>query len=207
MIKTSKMVGGRGATEEEAILCVERELTNLGYNPKRVEIETLADDPRNQSSMPWFAMANIPPKKNLILINAIFAGLINSIGEPDEIIHNNTGIYLKRWFIVREYGKYNVYLHNFFGNDDDRALHDHPWPSVSVILSGSYNEVLEDGIHKREAGDVIFRDASVAHRIELIQYCPAWTLFITGEKCREWGFLCDEGWKHWQDFEKDGGCE
>jgi hypothetical protein len=36
---------------------------------------------------------------------------------------------------------FNVYLHKIVRSDDDRALHDHPWYWLSVMLRGRYAEV------------------------------------------------------------------
>lgn len=44
------------------------------------------------------------------------------------------------------------------------------------------------------------------HKFEL-RPKPVITLFITGPKIREWGFLCPNGWRHWRVFcdERDHG--
>lgn len=125
--------------------------------------------------------------------------------EPDEIVHNKNGDYLHRWFIQKDRERGNVYLHRFLGDDDDRALHDHPWDSVSYVLEGEYLEHLPNEIIKRSAGDVIFRDMTTPHRVELIGE-EAWTLFITGPRKRDWGFDCPQGWKNYKDFQEDNGC-
>lgn len=139
-------------------------------------------------------------------LNNVIDDVLKRKPEPDECVSNKDGTYLKRWYLVRDHGVKNVYLHNFVGNDDDRALHDHPWDSVSVVLKGKYKEYMEDDYTAiRRQGDVLFRNADFAHRIELING-PAWTLFITGPKVRDWGFLCEEGWTHWEDFVNKGGC-
>lgn len=143
---------------------------------------------------------------NFSAISNMLSALIDNVGEPDEIIHRDGEEYLRRWFIVRKYGKHNMYLHQFMADDHDDALHDHPWPSVSLILRGRYKEVMEDGEYIRRAGDIVFRNAETPHRIVLIDNEPVYTLFITGPKERHWGFHCEDGWKPWQDFEKDGGC-
>lgn len=141
---------------------------------------------------------------------SLFTGSILNIidlVEPDEEIQRDGKIYLRRWHINREYGKQNVYLHEFLGNDNDKALHDHPWQSCSVVLHGEYKEYIDK--HKyliRKAGDVIFRNEKEFHRIELINNQPAYTLFITGPKVKDWGFDCENGFKHWEEFEEDGGC-
>lgn len=48
--------------------------------------------------------------------------------------------YLGRWFIIPRNRWFNVYLHRFTGSDDDRALHDHPWWSLSIMLAGALDE-------------------------------------------------------------------
>lgn len=108
----------------------------------------------------------------------------------------------------------NVFVHQFWRSDDDRALHDHPWPWTTIILEGRYIEHLpadaEDPAgptvqHLRSAGDMIVRhDASAPHRVELIDEPPVTTLFLTGPKEREWGFWCPQGWRHWRKFTANG---
>lgn len=29
---------------------------------------------------------------------------------------------------------------------------------------------------------------------------PAWTIFITGRRVRDWGFWCPQGWRFWKEF-------
>ena len=120
---------------------------------------------------------------------------------PDFIIGKPGSPYLRRWWVIPRNRFFNIYLHEFLRSDDDRALHDHPWVNCSILLRGTYWEHLESGYAlRRYAGDVIFRrSGKIAHRIEIID-APAWTLFITGPRYREWGFRCPAGWVHWQDF-------
>lgn len=35
---------------------------------------------------------------------------------------------------------------------------------------------------------------------------PVMTFFVAGKWQRKWGFQCEDGWKHWRDFDHDGGC-
>lgn len=135
--------------------------------------------------------------------------------EPDFIIGEKENPYLLRWWIIPRNRWFNIYLHKFLRSDDDRALHDHPWASCSIILKGGYFEIMPhsrlvtaifgetfDSFQKiwREPGSIHFRRATAAHRVELAEGAPAWTLFITGPKIREWGFHCPKGWRHWRDF-------
>lgn len=48
--------------------------------------------------------------------------------------------YLTRWHLIPRNRWFNLYLHKFVHGDDERALHDHPWPSASLILEGRYIE-------------------------------------------------------------------
>ncbi|MBP3955459.1 hypothetical protein J8F10_09210 [Gemmata sp. G18] len=131
--------------------------------------------------------------------------------EPDFYIGGRDNPYLLRWWVIPRNRLFNIYLHKFLRDDDDRALHDHPWISLSVILKGGYIEHTTDGVSVRFAGGIVFRRATHAHRLELLREdgraVPAWTLFITGPKIREWGFHCPQGWRHWREFtsEVDSG--
>lgn len=130
---------------------------------------------------------------------------------PDFVIGGSENPYLRRWWLIPRNRVFNVYLHEFLRSDDDRALHDHPWSNCSVLLRGCYTEHTIDagGIHQRRvltAGDFRFRlSGCFAHRLELIDNAPCWTLFLTGPRYREWGFHCPEqGWVHWQQFTAPG---
>lgn len=127
---------------------------------------------------------------------------------PDFIIGKPDDHYLRRWFVIPRNRFFNIYLHQFLRSDDDRALHDHPWWNFSFLLSGRYVEhtIPAGGINRRieyRAGDLKFRRATAAHRVELIDGA-CWSLFITGPRIRDWGFHCPHGWKPWQEFTKKG---
>ncbi len=151
--------------------------------------------------------------------------------KPDFIVgaDDPAGPYLRRWFLIPRNRFFNVYLHQFLRDDDDRALHDHPWLSCSVILDGGYVEhtIARGGIHRRQempVGTVRFMRARHAHRVELLREMAdadneygfvsvwptthvirAWTLFITGPRIRRWGFHCpDAGWIDFERFTKPG---
>ncbi|WP_079767394.1 hypothetical protein [Mycobacteroides abscessus] len=127
--------------------------------------------------------------------------------------------YLLRWYVIPRNRWLNIYLHKFLRDDDDRALHDHPWWFLSLMLWGQYVEVTDEGRTVRSApepwrwfwGDhpLAFRPAKWTHRVELISTSvqdryedgtwarsatrhklPCWTLIITGRRSRLWGFWC-----------------
>ncbi len=153
--------------------------------------------------------------------------------------------YMQRWFIT-PWSRYergskpknwwdalkrklpNVYLHSFLHDDEDRALHNHPWPSCSFLLKNNYWEVVfaERALASaklrgvspaslpnattmifRRAGSVSFRRADAAHRIVLergpgVPRMPVRvvSLFFTGFVAQHWGFICAKGFVPWQDF-------
>lgn len=126
---------------------------------------------------------------------------------PDIIIGAPEQPYLRRWHVIPRNRFFNIYLHHFLASDDDRALHDHPWVNLSILLKGFYFEHCEDGgILFRKQGDWVFRrSGKISHRIELGSFMipkleSAWTLFITGPRYRMWGFHCPNGWKPYYEF-------
>lgn len=128
--------------------------------------------------------------------------------KPDETIGEN---YMRRWHLRRKPGYHNLYLHRYDGSDDDRALHDHPWKSIGIVLWGRVYEVTERGEQRLLPLFPKYRSAEYAHRL-IIKSPYAYTLFFTFRKEREWGFHCPKGWVHWRDFtdrsgqQKGDGC-
>lgn len=109
-----------------------------------------------------------------------------------------------------------VRLHEILRSDNDRDLHDHPWPFVSVILRGGYYE--ERPKYDRAGlyigltttfhgpGDILFRRAGDFHRLTLLQETNTindltpvpvrcWTLFITFAYAQKWGYLVHPAYK------------
>lgn len=102
---------------------------------------------------------------------------------------------------------FGIYLHRFIRSDYDRALHDHPWPFVSILLRGGYTEVHNQTIDGKETkvlhrrGTVLVRPAEWKHRVELswdLDNTPTWTLVLVGRRQRQWGFWIDGKWCWWQ---------
>lgn len=120
---------------------------------------------------------------------------------PDEIIGEN---YLRRWFLRRKPGSWNLYLHRYDGSDDDRALHDHPWSSLSILLWGRLEEQTKSGKFRIWPLLPKYRSAEYTHQIHLKSH-RAYTLFLTLRKQREWGFHCPKGWVHWKQFTDSSG--
>lgn len=153
-----------------------------------------------------------------------FVGRMMAIGAkraPDFVVGGHEAPYLRRWFVIPRNRFFNIYLHQFLRDDDDRALHDHPWAWCSILLRGGYVEHVRDGVRSRYAPSMAFSGPRRAHRIELLpawwmaddlnaaldmwaerpdERAEAWTLFITGPVVRTWGFHCPKGWVPWREF-------
>jgi hypothetical protein len=118
--------------------------------------------------------------------------------------------YMLRWVLFRKEWLGGLYLHIFLNDDDDRALHDHPFPSLSITLSGEIREVYSErgwnpsdksqhSVRMIRDGDIVWRSAKFAHRLEL-RSATAMTLFIIGPHIKPWGFFCKRGWIPWQEY-------
>lgn len=118
--------------------------------------------------------------------------------KPDFVVGDN---YLQRWFVIPRNNWFNIYLHRFLHDDEDEALHDHPYTNVSLVLDGGYWEHLRDGSRRwRAPGGMVARWGATPHRVALLPKQPAISLFFTGPRTREWGFHCPKGWIPWHRF-------
>jgi hypothetical protein len=124
------------------------------------------------------------------------------------------GPLLTRHYIV-DTKPLGIYIHNL-RRDDQRDLHDHPWPFVSLILNGGYIEIRDNPQNDNMylAGRVLFRRA--VHRHRLVVLPNTWTLVIKVWTCREWGFWIDKPkglgfthkeFVHWTAYDYERGCE
>tara|TARA_R110002074_G_scaffold392513_2_gene578095 strand:- start:1002 stop:1439 length:438 start_codon:yes stop_codon:yes gene_type:complete len=142
--------------------------------------------------------------------------------KPSKVIGVN---YLERWHVIPRNRFFNIYLHHFIGSDDDRALHDHPFASVSFLLKGHLLEIYESSQWTLHGEKLPFEDTRVVprfwpvfrwakhkHRL-ILDGGPAWTLFITGPRFRkDWYFWCKSGPVHYSlmttpDGKQIGGCD
>ncbi len=120
--------------------------------------------------------------------------------------------YLTRWHLIPRNPFFNVYLHKFTGSDQ-KMPHCHPWDSFSLLLKGCVREYyisddyahVEDGLKYMSfcqsvrlisKGEAIFRPATFTHRLEVVDG-PVWTLFITLNRRRPWGFYTPKGFIPW----------
>jgi len=111
--------------------------------------------------------------------------------------------YLERYYLFlreRNLFPFNIFLHRFIKSDPD-DLHDHPWSFRTIILLGGYWEYTKKGKFWRGPLNYRYNSADTFHRIELdknIPYC--WTLFIPGQKIKDWGFETESGWVQHENY-------
>lgn len=134
--------------------------------------------------------------------------------------------YMHRWIIRTPW--FTIRLHKILRSDAGRDFHDHPFKFTSRILSGGYIEhvpgckcIFRGGVFFAygwatpcdtfSAGDVVKRNATAFHRLELLTDTPTWTLVFTSGYFREWGFLLPSGaWaRHdvYKTYKRISACE
>lgn len=70
---------------------------------------------------------------------SVAASILNCLFTKRVIVNCDHEPYLYRWYVIRT--KYvGVFIHQFVRSDEDRALHDHPWPFVVLPLWRGYIE-------------------------------------------------------------------
>lgn len=110
--------------------------------------------------------------------------------------YEGDGVYLTRWRVIQT-PLFGIYVHRFTGPDPRRTLHDHPWPFVSIILSGGYverrlnptNMVVNEGRLVRRINIMRRGDA---HSITRLCKNPTWSIVLAGRRARTWGYLEQE---------------
>ena len=116
-----------------------------------------------------------------------------------EILGDLKCVYMRRWIL--NLGLFTIRLHVFHRSDEDRALHDHPWWFVSLLLWGSYREHTVDGTTPwRRVGSIAFRRATHRHRVEIKPGSKCITFVISGPIRRMWGFWKNGGFWPYKDY-------
>lgn len=91
-----------------------------------------------------------------------------------------------------------------------------------AIIASKAADLHRVELHRQNLGNAYIRFGRNAHRFTDLPWMtdeqairvyemwrkemPAMTLFFAGRWQRKWGFMCEHGWKHWRDFDADGGC-
>lgn len=105
---------------------------------------------------------------------------VAATGEPDFLVPDHIAPYLLRWEPQEALHDDHVYIHRIVGSEPPEAIHDHPWPNASLILSGRYIEHTPTQTFIREPGQLTFREPEDQHRMELQPGETCLTLFVTG---------------------------
>lgn len=131
--------------------------------------------------------------------------------EREEItsLTTSSDVYLTRWRLLQS-PYCALYLHRIHRPDEDRDLHDHPWPFVSLILRNGYTEERETGEDERPLrklrlpGTLNIMGRYQAHRIS--QFVnpdrPVWSLVLRGRVSRDWGYVTSDGWVRHDEYHK-----
>lgn len=111
---------------------------------------------------------------------------VPNLDDPDETYLTRYRLMQTPWFAI--------YVHRFDGPDSRPTLHDHPWPFLSLVLRGGYQEVTS---YTLPLGHAVTRwnrkRTSDLHYILRLHRTPTWTLMVVGRRQRTWGYLDRDG--------------
>lgn len=130
-------------------------------------------------------------------------------------------IYLERWYMYLL--GFTLRLHKFHRGDDERAVHDHPWPFLTLPFKGYWERIgykrhaqLGDSVNVQYVAPFRFhyRPSSYQHIVlgsDLACASPGgrwsgctpkpfFTFVITGRKDRSWGFWPNGKYVYYKDF-------
>lgn len=93
--------------------------------------------------------------------------------------------YVIRWRLEFPFG--SIRVHHWLSNDDNRAVHDHPWWFLTFVVKGGYTDSQPGKVDVLTAPAVRFRKAEHRHTV-FPHPGGAWTILITGRPLRKWGF-------------------
>lgn len=137
----------------------------------------------------------------------VFAIILRAMRTPYEHLPG----YMERFWLVKP-SKWTfgvgVRVHHILRSDLDRDMHTHPWWNISLILRGTYWEVMPCAlgdprchvggyanlnepfrIAQRKPGHLVFRRRTARHKLMLFRG-SVWTLMVTGpDKGQGWGYF------------------
>jgi hypothetical protein len=87
------------------------------------------------------------------------------------------------------FGFFSLRRHEWHGNDDPRAFHDHPHWFITIVAKGGYTDVTPGGGQDRlRRGSIRFRRAEHYHTVQDVIPGTV-TYLLTGPSTRRWSFL------------------
>lgn len=110
-----------------------------------------------------------------------------------------TDLYLSRLMLIKTRW-FGLYFHIIRRPDYARCEHDHPWPFITLILRGGYEEEVSGKRFTRRVGYVGYRARNFEHRITKLLGATAWTLVLRGPDHVSWGFRTVLGKVPWQQY-------
>ena len=184
-------------------------LRNLAHHELIPELQRLTGD-TSPSALPFTIRTD---RDDTSLKTAETAALILvQTTAADQVIYRGDRPYLLRRFLhPRDEKPQRAYLHHI-RYDDEHDPHDHPWPSLGWLLHGALIEQWWDTPHaactapctgsvRLVPGAKVLRPPYHIHRLVLPDGVPeAITMFVTGAKCRDWGFWTPTGFIAWNDY-------
>lgn len=103
---------------------------------------------------------------------SLATAILDRIFKHRVIVNCDRDAYLYRWYVFRT-PWVALFIHKFVRSDEDRALHDHPWPFLVIPIWRGYIEHSEV-------------------RIRHVKLCPKINPEGTEENKEEWDW-----WEHW----------
>lgn len=134
--------------------------------------------------------------------------LLRKLFLTKEIISKEGVLHFRRWRLIST--KYfSVYIHEIFKADEDKHLHDHPWNYISITLTGKFGEFSRESIDPLSlkynilsSSSIVTRKATTFHKIQILLSNKVTTLFITGKKHRDWGYVVNNKWIQHEEYRK-----
>ena len=104
--------------------------------------------------------------------------------------------------------RFGIWIHKMLRSDHDRALHDHPWNFISIILKGGYKELTDMGLFTHKPGSLLLRPAEWRHRVIMEPGTVSWNLILVFKRRRLWGFWPNGQWCWWRKYNPETAiCE
>ena len=107
-------------------------------------------------------------------------------------IKSKQGVLHFRRYAILESKYLNLYIHYIHKEDLDQHLHNHPWNIFTVVLDGSYVELLENGVeNNRKYLNFGYHNRKAYHKILKLNTRYVKTLAIAFGKKSDWGYSVD----------------
>jgi len=159
----------------------------------------LRDLPNNETGSRWAILRRVK---------------VHETDNSDHLLITRYRIITTPWF--------GVMIHALESPDETRHLHNHPWPFMTVILRGGYDQLwaasLEEAsqavatgtqpVTKRmRPGSIGRMNRHQFHAIAKLHRRPTWTLFAIGPRGGVWGFATADGFVEHDEYRNGGTGE